>query len=230
MRPGEPLGSIWRSDRSLTALLLCLVVGMLVGLPLVAAGVLSPIFSDVAFGLILISGVASVAGRRSATALAAGFAVLSVLVRVVRLASSAPTLTLKIVDSVLSLIAVFILTGLVLIKVFQKGPITIHRVQGAVAAYLLLGAAWGYAYELAFLLGPGSIHFNESGATPVTLPIRLMYFSFVTLTTLGYGDIVPVHPAARSLAITEALVGQLYPAILIARLVSLEISSHRDRS
>ncbi len=52
-----------------------------------------------------------------------------------------------------------------------------------------------------------------------------LYFSFVTLTTMGYGDITPIHPAARSLAVLEALVGQLYPAILLARLVSLEVQS-----
>lgn len=57
----------------------------------------------------------------------------------------------------------------------------------------------------------------------------LAYFSFVTLTTLGYGDITPVHPAARMLAVGEALVGQLYPAILLGRLVTLQISSRDDR-
>jgi hypothetical protein len=54
---------------------------------------------------------------------------------------------------------------------------------------------------------------------------ELLYFSFTSLTTMGYGDITPVHPLARSLANLEALIGQLYPAILIARLVSMEIES-----
>ena len=56
------------------------------------------------------------------------------------------------------------------------------------------------------------------------------YFSFVTLTTLGYGDILPVSPIARSLATSEALFGQLYPAVMIARLISLEILDRRRRS
>ena len=56
----------------------------------------------------------------------------------------------------------------------------------------------------------------------------LAYFSYVTLTTVGYGDITPVHPTARMLAIGEALVGQLYPAVLIGRLVSLQISARRQ--
>ncbi len=54
---------------------------------------------------------------------------------------------------------------------------------------------------------------------------NLIYFSFVTLTSTGYGDIFPVHPVARSLCNVETIIGQLYPATLLARLVSLEISS-----
>jgi voltage-gated potassium channel Kch len=55
--------------------------------------------------------------------------------------------------------------------------------------------------------------------------MSLLYYSFVTLTTVGYGDVTPVAPAARSLAVAEALVGQLFPAVLIARLVSMELAS-----
>ncbi|KIC93810.1 potassium channel family protein, partial [Flavihumibacter solisilvae] len=54
---------------------------------------------------------------------------------------------------------------------------------------------------------------------------EFLYFSFITLTTTGYGDITPVHPIARSLANLDALIGQLYPAILIARLLSMEFES-----
>lgn len=218
---------MWRSDRGLSVLLGCLVVGILLGMPLVAAGAISPIFTDVAFSLVLISGVASVAGKRSATILVAVFAILTTGVRWVRIITQTPEL--KLLDTILSLIAIFSLTALVLVRVFQKGAINLHRIQGAAAAYLLLGLGWGSAYELVMLLSPGAIAFSNGTAFDIaTLPIKLVYFSFVTLTTLGYGDIVPVHAAARSLAVAEALVGQLYPAILIARLVSLEIISHKD--
>jgi voltage-gated potassium channel Kch len=111
---------------------------------------------------------------------------------------------------------------MVLTQVFRQGPITFHRIQGAIAAYLLLGLAWANAYDLIELARPGALRFPEGGGPT---PIRLVYFSFVTLTTVGYGDITPIHPAARSLAIAEALVGQLFPAILIGRLVSMEIAS-----
>jgi voltage-gated potassium channel Kch len=59
--------------------------------------------------------------------------------------------------------------------------------------------------------------------------MTLLYYSFVTLTTVGYGDVTPLAPAARSLAITEALIGQLFPAVLIARLVSMELASKSSR-
>jgi hypothetical protein len=69
--------------------------------------------------------------------------------------------------------------------------------------------------------------FHPAGAYFVA-PQRWLYYSFVTLTTVGYGDITPVGPLARSLAILEALTGQLYPAILLARLVALEVGSRKD--
>jgi uncharacterized membrane protein len=74
---------------------------------------------------------------------------------------------------------------------------------------------------------PGAFNFpavSDEG----TLMSKLVYFSFTTLTTVGYGDVTAVNTAARSLALLEALTGQLFPAILIARLVSLEVS-HRQK-
>jgi len=82
-------------------------------------------------------------------------------------------------------------------------------------------------YDLIYLTVPGSFRF-ASGADEATHHMHdLAYYSFVTLTTIGYGDIVPAHPAARSVAMAEGLVGQLFPAILIARLVSMQIESRR---
>ena len=106
----------------------------------------------------------------------------------------------------------------VLAQTFRAGPVNRHRIEGAVAAYLLLGLAWALAYELVGLLAAGA--FSGTGRSGPERP-DLVYFSFVTLTTVGYGDVTPVHPVARSLAVAEALTGQLYPAILLARLVSL---------
>jgi len=98
---------------------------------------------------------------------------------------------------------------------------------GAVAVYLLIGMIWCVAYYLVALLIPGAFNIREpiSPGDGEALQSQLFYFSFVTLTSIGYGDIAAVHPIVRMLVILEGVVGQLFPAILIARLVSLQIQS-----
>lgn len=113
-------------------------------------------------------------------------------------------------------------------SVFGKGRITTDRTAGAIAVYLLLGLLWALVYGVvsandpAALKGLEAFNMEESGAQQ-----DYIYFSFVTLTTLGYGDMSPVSPVAKTLAWFEAVVGQLFLAVTLARLVSLEIS-HRE--
>jgi voltage-gated potassium channel Kch len=118
----------------------------------------------------------------------------------------------------------------VLILVFHEGPVTAHRITGAIVVYLLFGLMWGFLYQLIALLIPEAFKLPQA-MTTYTADLSqnsLLYFSFETLTTLGYGDILAVHPVARVLVILEALTGQLFPAILLARLVSLQIVHSRD--
>jgi hypothetical protein len=104
--------------------------------------------------------------------------------------------------------------------VFEPGRITYHRVVGAILLYLTIGLVFVALYTMLGAWVPNA--FNGLTVTAhVSIPSDLIYFSFTTLTTVGYGDIVPVHPLARSLSNLEAIVGQLYPATLLARLVSL---------
>jgi hypothetical protein len=103
---------------------------------------------------------------------------------------------------------------------------------GGIAAYLLLGMTWAYVYGLIEFAAPGSLRLPGPGAVRLNSPhfrADVVYFSFVTLTTLGYGDIVPVGAFLRSMAVLEALMGQLYIATLIGRLVSLRPPSPTRR-
>ena len=131
------------------------------------------------------------------------------------------------VTNCLALFFLVLLTSLILGQIFREGPTTSHRIMGAVAAYLLIGMIWSVAYYLVALWIPGafSIQGPFAPGDRESLQSQLFYFSFVTLTTIGYGDIVAVHPIARMLVILEGVVGQLFPAILIARLVSLQVQS-----
>lgn len=114
-------------------------------------------------------------------------------------------------------------------SVFAKGRMTADRVAGAIAVYLLLGLLWALVYGVISATDPSafkgleSFNLEESGAQQ-----DFIYFSFVTLTTLGYGDMSPVSPMAKTLAWFEAVFGQLFLAVTIARLVSLEIA-HKEQ-
>ena len=104
--------------------------------------------------------------------------------------------------------------------VFGPGRITYHRIVGAILLYLTIGLVFVALYTMVGAHSPGAFS-GLNIAARVSLPSDLVYFSFTTLTTLGYGDIMPVHPMARSLTNLEAIIGQVYPATLLARLVSL---------
>jgi hypothetical protein len=114
----------------------------------------------------------------------------------------------------------FIIT-LILKFIFNEDEIKGDLIAGAAAVYLLLAIAWAYAYRAIGVIQPGS--FAIADAQNITQSLSL-YFSFVTITTLGYGDIFPVTTAAKSCAILEAVVGQLYLVITIAWLVGVHVS------
>jgi hypothetical protein len=122
-----------------------------------------------------------------------------------------------------------LVTVLVARGAFGPGRVTNHRVLGAVLVYLNVAILFAIAYDLLEANLPGAIR-DASGrvfAHPVGVYLAdLSYFSLSTITSTGYGDLVPVHPLARSLANLEAMFGQLFPAILVSRLVTLHIA-HR---
>ena len=109
-------------------------------------------------------------------------------------------------------------TAVLLYHVLADREVTADTLYGAVCVYLLSGVMWASLYGLVELLQPHA--FQASSGQGVTRS-DLLFFSFVTLTTLGYGDITPVTSPARSLAVVEAVFGVLYNALLIARLVGL---------
>jgi hypothetical protein len=133
-------------------------------------------------------------------------------------------------DALLSLLSILAFLLIVLWWVYREGPVTGHRVRGAVAAYLLLAVCFSLAYDLIEYVHPGSFTLPLGGVEGIQArSASFLYFSVVTLTTVGFGDIAAVHPVARSLVMVEALVGTLYPAILLARLVTLQIETRRSK-
>jgi hypothetical protein len=112
--------------------------------------------------------------------------------------------------------------------VFKAKKVTTHIIYGSVCIYLLMGLTWAFIYSLLELTHPGSFHsalpeFEANADSMKSLTLRLTYYSYVTLTTLGYGDITPVTPPAQLISSVEAIAGQLYLTILVARLIGMHL-------
>ena len=207
------------SDHSLAALLFFLVIYGFVVYPLAGEDGRTEPLAATSFSIVLILGVMATtkhkAARTGMVALAA-----------VTLASHwlhffVHEHVMHVISAAAAVLFLGVLAGLITARVFRAGSINIFRIYGAIAVYLVLGILWGEIYVLLYLVEPAAFYFDpatQRGEPPIS---ELVYFSFSTLTTLGLGDIVPVNPVARSMATLEALVGQIYPAVLLARLVTL---------
>jgi hypothetical protein len=208
LRPDLVFRRLGIGDLSLTALLALLLATSVMGWPLRDAGAEGVL--AVLKILTLAVGVVAVAPQRVLAAGAAAAALVVVVGQLVAGEQAPPVLLARLVC--LALIGAALLG-----QVFRPGRVTVHRVLGAVAVYVLLATAWGTAYQALAILRPGSLR----GAAGAATTDEAMWLSFITITTTGYGDVLPVSSLARSLAALEALVGVLFPAILISRLVSL---------
>lgn len=215
--------NFWWGDRGLSAFLLLLFAFLFLA-PFFESDLLRS-FSALFFTLLLISGVAYISPRPLLRRVAGAVALAAIILRWWQ--EFSPARSLAIAGTIFSLLCLACLTLVVLVRVFRDaGPVTSARVQGAVAAYVLFGVTWAMLYRLLHTCLPAAFSFaGAAGMTPAEQQETFAYFSFVTLSTLGYGDITAVHPVSRMFVILEALVGQLYPATLLARLVSLEISN-----
>jgi hypothetical protein len=212
-------------DPLLTALTILLVVMLFVVAPLQAQGIFAFQVFELVLALFLVGGVFFMSGSR--------WAVIAMLVALAMVVTGA---VLRIRSpSILDLnlfAASWLIMGatmgwVVARATFAPGRITYHRVIGAVLLYLTVAVIFASLYTFVGTLAPKAFSGMIVEDNP-ELASRLIYFSFATMTTTGYGDVAPVDPIARSLCNLEAIFGQLYPATLLARLVTLELA-HRGQ-
>jgi hypothetical protein len=109
---------------------------------------------------------------------------------------------------------------MILFHLFREDRITSDLIMGAICVYFLVGIVWALLYSTLEFFQPGSFQMPQGTVSQATFT----YYSYVTLTTLGYGEITPISGPARSFALLEAMMGQLYLAVLIARLVGIHIA------
>ena len=221
----DPISEIRRlrrehTDRLLTLLAILLALEMFVFAPLHAAGVF--IFHGLAIAALLaiIGTMLVISESPKALAVMSVCFAANVIVFFIRLFYQSHYNLYVLAASWLAI--AITLGAIVSIAVFRRGRVTYHRIIGAILLYLLVALAFATLFTFVGLSLPDAfkgITFEDNSA----LANSVFYLSFVTLTSTGYGDIVPLHPIARSLCNIESVIGQLYPATLLARLVTLEL-------
>jgi Ion channel len=212
------------SDPLLTALT-GLLLFMLFGLaPLQALGLFVFQAFELVLAIVLVVGVFAVSGSRIAAAAMLGALAMISVGAILRIRAPS-VLDLNLFAG--SWLIMGTTLGFVVARAtFAAGRVTYHRVMGAVLLYLTIAVTFAALFTFLGTLVPKAFSGMSVDDSPA-LASKLIYFSFATLTTTGYGDIAPVHPLARSLCNLEAIFGQLYPATLLARLVTLELA-HRS--
>jgi hypothetical protein len=227
MKP--PQSVFWSHDRGLSFFLAFLVL-MTIFVPMVGLSRPGRVAVDLTFALMLVSGAIATISKRILTYLIIALTILEFTADLI--VEFNPSFIHWDWDSALKVSGMAILAVMTLKQTFRPGPVSGHRVMGGVAAYLLIGVTWAFAYKLLLERIPDAIHFQSpfDAGVPTGEPSRLIYFSFETLTTVSYGDAYPVNRIARSLTTAEALIGQLYPAILIATLVGMALQARSSLS
>jgi voltage-gated potassium channel Kch len=182
-------------------------------------------YGNIVFSILIGSGTVIAWPRRGLFLFSTAVGLITLAVR--WMALWMPTRAWERCSEVATLGAVLMISWILVLHIFRRArPITAVSIQAAIAVYLLFGLGWANAYLLVIQRNPHSFHstvgLSSSSST------EWYYYSYVTLTTLGYGEITPLTRVARTLAVGEAVTGQLYLAVLIARLIGMEIISSRE--
>ena len=175
---------------------------------------------DIFFSIILFTSIYAVSERKSTSFLAIILAVPKLLTLWALRFTTDPLLLF--LDSIFGITFIGFIIALILNHIFKQEQVTPETIYGAIVVYILIGFMWVFLYSLTETFHPNS--FSLTSEFVINFKKELYYFSFITLTTLGYGDITPVSEPAKSLVMLEAVVGQMYIAVLIARLVGMHIS------
>jgi hypothetical protein len=210
-------------------LLLATILLLLVTLPIFVGHALAQNVATATISLVLLAALYAFRSTRIYFAIALVLLVPSIGCRVALLFTSNSTIDL--VGALGSCLFLAVTVVALVSRLFIVRSVTLDTISAAICAYLLAGVAFAYAFAVVELQNPGSFSaalFQRpvgGGIAPLMASLHsFIYYSFVCLTTLGFGDISPISEGARSLSVMESVFGQLYVAILIARLVSLEVA------
>lgn len=212
----------WYAESGLTALLIFFLVYLFVACALGAFS-FGGFVGRLLFCHIIVAGVMMTFRKRLLRVLVIVLAVADLTV--IWMEYFHRTLSLTILSALLGMLFLVLLLAILIVQVFQAGAVTGHRIRGAIVVYLLIGGMWSFFYYVVALTIPHAFNGPEGLVTGDLQKVQqaLTYFSFITLTTTGFGDVTPAIPLTRTLAMFEALAGQLYLVVTLTRLVSLSV-------
>ena len=214
----EDLAQVVTGHGPCTYLLLALLALILI-YPYLKAGVTSRVILGLLYSLVLIGGAHAVGRDRRKLIVGLGLAIVGIGLQWSYLATH--DIWLGRLTGITFVLFLLFPIGEVLAYILKKGPITADKLHGALAGYIMLAFLWAFFYTLIESFIPGSFVRGGARMDEQSSFLHLLYFSFTTLTTTGFGDITPVSEQARSFAIIEEFIGVFFVGVLIARLAGL---------
>ena len=225
---------VWMMEHRFTVLL-CALVLLVVAVPVANAvfsrspRVFSRLLIMTCLGLMLLSALFAISRSRRQLIVAVFLSAPAVILQSVSILQVKDHV--RAVGYVFTIVFLGYVVAVIIGALFRQRAITTDMICCSICAYLLLGVCWAFVYSLTQILLPGSFsisdaHLGVSGELNVsgTQSEFAIYYSFITLSTLGYGDVIPTNPVSRVFSYCEAVTGQIYLAVLVARLVGLHIS------
>jgi hypothetical protein len=173
---------------------------------------------EIFFFLVFLSAVYAIRQKKSVFIIALLLVLLTEILALLSYLKDIPSLDM--LSNILGGLLLAYTVTIIVHHLFTEDKITGDMIMGAICAYFLMGLVWSLGYSTLEFFQPGSFQMPQGTVNQATFT----YYSYVTLTTLGYGEITPISAPARSFAVLEAMMGQIYLAVLIARLVGIHIA------
>lgn len=217
--------NLWRGD---IGFIWMLVISLLV---LISTQVTESIFGGdkliVRIGFFLFTLVAIKSSALSSIGKSIGYTISAAILSLAIVLTQSESQGLSLLYAILITCYMVYIIALVVSQIFASEIITTYKIVGGVAAYILVGHIWATLYVAIYIMHPASFQYGGQVIQSGEALKQLTYFSFVTLTTIGYGDITALSSIARVLVMLEGLLGQLFPAIFIAKLVTQQIEDSK---
>lgn len=212
------LNRLWDQENGLSGMIIILTIMQFVFIPLFGSYSSFMVILNIFWMLFLMAGIFSLATSNKQALLISIIPVLFIVFSWLNVFIKTPFVLA--VELILSICTFSLLIILVLVKVFEPGPITAHRIIGSIVIYMLMAQLWTVVYVFFYEHISGSFQLSLPPFESNSTQANFLYFSYVTISTTGFGEILPLHPFARALVNLEAIFGVLYPVVLIGRLVS----------